>query len=83
MNKLSWMSPNLGPYLESAYGSLTKIELMIKNLNDIIAVRIDGVNETIKAAKLVTLPDPGDVWSIEEFKNKTEQLCTEQAEVLE
>ena len=82
MSKLSWMSPNLDPYLDSCYAALADFEKLLKEVQDTLQVRIHSVLDTIRRADLVRLPED-NAWECQQFIDETEGLCAQRAQELQ
>eukprot|EP00043_Microstomoeca_roanoka_P013217 m.129292 g.129292 ORF g.129292 m.129292 type:complete len:4796 (-) comp15694_c0_seq1:72-14459(-) len=82
LTKLSWMSPNLDPYLKKCYAVLEEFEKLLKEVEDIMVIRIDAVLETIRNTDLVSLPEE-TAWAPKRFVEETENLCAQRSAELQ
>lgn len=78
VTRLSWMSPNLKPYLNKCYSALADLEKILKEVEDILKVRIDEVLGKIRQAVLVNLPED-TAWDCGRFIEETQSLCAKRA----
>eukprot|EP01135_Chromosphaera_perkinsii_P010177 Nk52_evm43s2039 gene=Nk52_evmTU43s2039 len=75
LTKLSWTSLNLDEYLKSISVALHRLEEFTDKANDIKECRIENGLKEISQTLLCDVPT-ADAWTVEEFMERTEELCS-------
>uniref|UniRef100_A0A8C6QFD6 Dynein, axonemal, heavy chain 5 n=1 Tax=Nannospalax galili TaxID=1026970 RepID=A0A8C6QFD6_NANGA len=78
---LTWMSLNIGPYLENAFAKINDLELLLDRVNDLIEFRISAILEDMSSMPLCQLPQQEPL-TCEEFLQMTKDLCVNGAQIL-
>lgn len=82
MVTLTWTSMNIDGYLQHVQMSLSKLEQLIININDIIDNRIENNLKTIGKVELVKLPQDGKPMSLDGFVDEQKTHIETQATYL-
>ncbi|XP_074645893.1 dynein axonemal heavy chain 5-like [Tubulanus polymorphus] len=81
LTALSWTSLNLDSYIQTARKSLRFLELLTKQITDILDCRIEAVLEDMSLSALCDLAEDEPV-TVDEFLTMTEEICQTTAECL-
>ena len=82
INKLTWTSINIDAYMQSVYDALSKLELLIDRVNDLVEFRIEAVLHEMANMTLCELPEE-EPWTVDEFLERTQMLCAKGATILQ
>lgn len=82
LTKLSWTSLNIEEYIQDVYKQLEDLELLMVRANELTEFRIDAVLQEMATTTLCQLPQD-EPWTVEEFLENTQELCTKGATVLQ
>jgi dynein heavy chain len=72
---LTWSSMNVDHFVSNVRAALQTVELLIDTVNNVCQFRIEKAFDDMLAVQLCELPD-GEPWTIEQFIERTQELCT-------
>ncbi|XP_078698147.1 dynein axonemal heavy chain 5-like [Branchiostoma floridae x Branchiostoma belcheri] len=78
LTMLSWTSLNIKQYIGEVYKVMEKVELLVKQVTDMLECRIDASLSDMSSTSLCELPEDEPI-SVEEFLQITEQTCAKAA----
>ena len=67
---LRWTSLDLDGYVSSVLSTLSRLELLINRVNDLLEFQINGVLNEIQEFSLCALPE-NEPWTVEQFLGNT------------
>ncbi|XP_011504753.1 PREDICTED: dynein heavy chain 5, axonemal [Ceratosolen solmsi marchali] len=71
---LTWTKPNWREYCQSTREQIKQFDILITRVHDVYSNRILKVLASMQKTRLYALPEDKP-WSIEDFMEKTEELC--------
>lgn len=79
---LTWVSPNIEEYCQNVFKELENLDLVLRRANDLVTYRIEAVLNDMSNLILCEINDEEPI-SAEEFLEKTNDLCTHGAILLQ
>ena len=72
---LTWSSINLESYVSKINREMKTLELLLRRITDLCTYRIDAVLKEMGQMLLCELPEH-EAWTIDQFLNRTESVCS-------
>jgi dynein heavy chain len=83
MVSLTWTSMNIDVYIQQVWTELSKLEQLVRSVNDVMETRVDGNLKQVSRVLLIDLPDEADgPVSLEDFVDIQERHVREMTGIL-
>lgn len=71
LTQLTWTSVNIPSYMENVYAELSKLELMMDRVHDLMEFRIEAILKEMSKTVLCQIPDE-EPWTVDHFLENTQ-----------